>query len=327
MKLYPLKFKPILKQKVWGGERIRSIYRHDEPRMDHVGESWDVVAIDEQNDSVALNGILADNTLSELTEVYMGELVGEKIYDRYGLYFPLMVKIIDAADKLSVQVHPDDATAERLEQGYGKEEMWYVLSAEPGADVMLGFNRPVSREELDERSLNGTVEEVLQRFDVHAGDVFHIPAGVVHSIGKGCTMLEIQQASDVTYRLYDYGRLDTDGRLRELHLDEALQSIDYENWQGRKISIEPKLNDIVNLIDGEKFSVNIIEIDRPKEYEVVTINSFILLTCVQGHVSIQFDGDYITIVDGETILIPAETDSIIMVPSVKSKIIETFIKS
>lgn len=327
MKLYPLKFKPLLKQKVWGGERIKTIYRHDKPVIDHVGESWDVVAIDEQNDSVALNGYLADNTLSELLEVYMGELVGEKIYERFGNYFPLIVKIIDAADKLSVQVHPNDEMAGQHDESFGKEEMWYVLHAEPGARVMLGFNRQVTRDELDRMSLDGTVEQVLESFDVHEGDVFHIPAGVVHSIGKGCTMLEIQQASDVTYRLYDYGRLDVDGKLRVLHLDEALEAIDYENWQGRKIGITPKLNDIVNLIDSDKFTVNIIEIDQPKEYEAVTIDSFVLLTCIRGHVSIQFDGDYINIVDGETILIPAEMDSIVMVPSVKSKIIETFIKS
>lgn len=326
MSLYPLKFKPILKTKVWGGDRIGTIYRHASRKKGKVGESWDVVAMDEKNDSVVYNGYLEGNTLSEVTEIYMGELVGDKVYETYGCGFPLIVKIIDAKEKLSVQVHPNDELARRNGEFGGKNEMWYVIDAEPGAYVMLGFNREVSEDELRRRSQEGTVEEVLQRFDVERGDVFHIPAGTVHALGSGCLVAEIQEASDVTYRLYDYNRLDG-GKPRKLHLEEALEAIDYEHWQGRKIGLKPELNGVVNIVEDEKFAVNLIEIDQPKSYEKNQVDSCVVLTCVEGHVSLQFDGDYITIVDGESILIPAEMDNLIMVPTVKSKILETSIKS
>lgn len=320
MKLYPLKFKPLLREKVWGGERIRNIYRHDKPKMNHVGEAWDVVALNEDDDSEVINGFLAENTLSELIEVYMGDLVGDKVYERYGNEFPLLLKVIDAADTLSVQVHPDDAMAERKGEIGGKEEMWYVLDAEPGANVLLGFTQEVSPEQLRQMSEEGVVENVLQRFDVKKGDVFHIPAGVVHAIGNGCLILEIQQASDVTYRMYDYGRG------RELHLDDALEAIDYEHWQGRKVGVQSRLNEDVNLVKSDKFVVNIIEIDQPKEYELGEVDSFVVLTCAEGHVTVKWDDDYLTLVDGETLMIPAEMDNLMLVPTVKSKIIETYIE-
>lgn len=320
MKLYPLKFKPLLRQKVWGGERIKNIYRHDKPKMNHVGETWDIVAFNEDDDSEVINGFLAENTLSELVEVYMGNLVGDRVYEKYGNEFPLIVKVIDAADRLSVQVHPDDQMAERKGETGGKEEMWYVLDAEPGASLLLGFTQEVTPEQLRVMSENGTVENVLQRFDVKKGDVFHIPTGVVHAIGKGCLILEIQQASDVTYRMYDYGRG------RELHLDDALEAIDYEHWQGRKVGVLSRLNEDVNLVKSDKFTVNIIEIDKPKEYELAEVDSFVILTCAEGHITVKWDDDYLTLVDGETLMIPAEMDSLMLVPTVKSKIIETYIE-
>jgi len=320
MTLYPLKFKPLLYQKVWGGERIKRIYRHDEPKMDHVGESWDVVALNEDSDSEVINGFLAENTLSELLEVYMGDLVGDKVYEKYGNEFPLILKVIDATDRLSVQVHPNDEVAAAKGRVSGKEEMWYVLDAEPGANLLLGFTQPVTKEQLRQMSMDGTVESVLQRFEVHKGEVYHIPAGVVHAIGKGCMMLEIQQSSDVTFRMYDYGRP------RELHLDDALDSIDYEHWQGRKVGVQPRLNEDVNIVKSDKFIVNIIEIDKPKEYELAEVDSFVILTCAEGHVTVKWDGDYLTLVDGESLMVPAEMDSLLLVPTVKSKIIETYIE-
>lgn len=320
MTLYPLKFKPLLHEKVWGGERIKNIYRHDVPKMEHVGESWDVVALNEDSDSEVINGFLEENTLSELLEVYMGDLVGDKVYEKYGNEFPLIVKVIDATDRLSVQVHPNDEVAAAKGKASGKEEMWYVLDAEPGANLLLGFTQPVTKEQLREMSKNGTVESVLQRFEVKKGEVYHIPAGVVHAIGKGCMMLEIQQSSDVTYRMYDYGRP------RELHLEDALDSIDYENWQGRKVGVQPRLNEDVNIVKSDKFVVNIIEIDKPKEYELAEVDSFVILTCAEGHVTVKWDGDYLTLVDGESLMVPAEMDSLLLVPTVKSKILETYIE-
>ena len=325
-KLYPLKFQPILKQKLWGGNHIKTIYRHDEPQLDGVGESWDVSAI-EGDDCEVIDGWLEGNTLADLLEVYMGDLVGDKVYEQYGNDFPLLLKIIDANRDLSIQVHPNDELAEAEHGLNGKTEMWYVLDADPDAYIILGFNRYVSQSEYVERVAMGNLEEVLQKYPVQKGDVYFIPAGMVHSIGKGCLILEVQQASDITYRIYDYNRRDADGNLRELHTELAQKAIDFENWQGRKITLQPAQNGIVNLVECPYFVVNEMQIDQPKEYDLAPINSFVLLSCVEGHVTIKWDNDYLTLTDGETILIPAEMNSLYIVPTVNTKLLETYINN
>ena len=325
-KLYPLKFQPILKQKLWGGDHIKTIYRHDEPQMEKVGESWDISAI-EDDDCEVINGWLEGNTLADLVEVYMGDLVGDTVYDKYGTEFPLLLKLIDANDNLSIQVHPSDELAEEEHGLNGKTEMWYVLDAESEAYVILGFTRYVSQAEYIERVALGNLEEVLQKYPVKKGDVLFIPAGTVHSIGKGCLIMEVQQASDITYRIYDYNRRDVDGNYRELHTELAQKAIDYENWQGRKISLQPAQNGIVNIVECPYFVVNEMQIDKPKEYDLAPINSFVLLSCVEGHVTIKWDEDYLTLTDGETILIPAEMNSLYIVPTVNTKLLETYINN
>ena len=323
-KLYPLKFKPILKQKLWGGDKIQNIYRHDEPKMETVGESWDVSAM-EEDDCEVINGWLEGNTLADLTEVYMGDLVGDRVYEQYGAEFPLLLKIIDSNRDLSIQVHPNDELADEEHGLRGKTEMWYVLDAERDAYITLGFNRYVSKAEYIERVATSNLEEVLQKYPVKKGDVYFIPAGMVHSIGKGCLIMEVQQASDITYRIYDYNRKDADGNLRELHTELAQKAIDYENWQGRKITLQPAQNGIVNLVECPYFQVNEMQIDKPKEYDLAPINSFVLLSCVEGHVTLKWDDDYITLVEGETVLIPAEMNSLYIVPTVNTKLLETYI--
>ena len=323
-KLYPLKFRPVLKQKLWGGNHIKTIYHHDEPQLEGVGESWDVSAI-EEDDCEVINGWLEGNTLADLVEVYMGDLVGDRVYEQYGNEFPLLLKLIDANDKLSIQVHPNDELAETEHGLNGKTEMWYVLEAEPDAHVILGFTRYLSQEEYLERMAMGNIEEVLQKYPVKKGDVYFIPAGTVHSIGKGCLILEVQQASDLTYRLYDYNRYDAEGNLRELHTELAAKAIDFENWQGRKITLTPAQNGIINLVECPYFTVNEMQIDKPKEYDLAPINSFVLLSCVEGHVTIKWAEDHLTLTDGETILIPAEMNSLYIVPTVNSKLLETYI--
>ena len=324
LKLYPLKFKPILKQKLWGGDKIQRIYRHDEPRLSSVGESWDVSAM-EGDDCEVVNGWLEGNSLADLVEVYMGDLVGDRVYEKYGAEFPLLLKIIDANRDLSIQVHPIDELAEEEHGLNGKSEMWYVLDAEDDAHIILGFNRYVSQAEYIERLATGNLEEVLQKYPVSKGDVYFIPAGMVHSIGKGCLIMEVQQASDITYRIYDYNRKDADGNLRELQTELAQKAIDFENWQGRKISLQPAQNGIVNLVEGPYFQVNEMQIVKPKEYDLAPINSFVLLSCVEGHVTLKWDDDYLTLVDGETVMIPAEMNSLYIVPTVNSKLLESYI--
>lgn len=323
-KLYPLKLTPILKTKIWGGKKIQKLYRHNDPNLSNVGESWDISAMT-NDDCIVENGFLAGNTLSEIVEVYMGDLVGDRIYERFGNEFPLLLKIIDANDALSIQVHPgkNDTLAPQCS---GKNEMWYVLDATSEAYVIAGFNRQISREELITLIDNGKVESVVRKYPVSKGDTIFIPAGCIHSIGPGCLICEIQQPSDTTYRLYDYNRLDSSGLPRKLHIDQALDAIDYENWQNNKIIVSPLPNDVVNVVDYEYFTVNEMLLDKPQEYELSTIDSFVLLTCTEGHFTVRFDNDYLTITDGETILIPAETTSLYLNPTVPSRLLETYIK-
>ena len=225
-KLYPLKFKPILKQKLWGGDRIQNIYRHNEPKLAQVGESWDVSAMDD-DDCEVINGWLEGNSLADLVEVYMGDLVGDKVYEQYGSEFPLLLKIIDANDNLSIQVHPNDELAEEEHGLSGKTEMWYVLDA----DIILGFNRYVSKSEYIERVATGHLEEVLQKYPVKKGDVYFIPAGMVHSIGKGCLILEIQEPTDFTIQperwCNDY-HISYEEEYIGLDKETALGSINYD---------------------------------------------------------------------------------------------------
>ena len=229
MQLYPLKFQPLSKEKIWGGTHLNRIANHQSANS-QIGETWDVSAL-EDNDSEVTNGFLAENTLSELLEVYMSDLVGDKTYSLHGNNFPLLIKLIDATDKLSVQVHPNDEMAQDNGERNGKTEMWYVLEADENAEIILGFNKEVTKEELEERLKNQTFSEILNYQNVEKGDVVFIPAGTVHAIGKGCMMLEVQQASDTTYRLYDYDRLQSNGQPRELHTQQAFEAIDYKNWE------------------------------------------------------------------------------------------------
>ena len=227
--LYPLKFKPSFKEKIWGGEKIKNILHRPVADMNNCGESWEISAI-EDNVSVVSNGFFAyDNDLNELIEVYMGELLGDKVYDKFGLGFPLLIKYIDATDDLSVQVHPDDKLAQERYGMNGKTEMWYVIQADEGAGLYVGFKDGVTRDQYWDAVEEGTVDELLRFYPVKKGDLFFIPAGTVHAIGRGVLLAEIQQPSDVTYRIFDWNRVDENGNSRELHVDEAFDAIHFED--------------------------------------------------------------------------------------------------
>ncbi|MBQ9471116.1 MAG: class I mannose-6-phosphate isomerase, partial [Bacteroidales bacterium] len=224
--LYPLKFTPIIKERPWGGHRLAEQLGKPNPQgIDRCGESWEIADMG-NTQSVVANGFLAGNTLHELAEVYMGDLLGDRVFERYGTNFPLLVKLIDAHDDLSIQVHPDDATARKLHGSPGKTEMWYVMQAEADASLISGFNRELSRSELRQHIAQGTLPQVLHREAVAPGDALFIPAGRVHAIGRGVLLAEIQQAADITYRLFDYNRPDQHGQLRQLHIEQALEVLD-----------------------------------------------------------------------------------------------------
>lgn len=323
MQLYPLKFQPLPKEKIWGGTRLNRIANHQSANS-QIGETWDVSAL-EDNDSEVTNGFLAENTLSELLEVYMSDLVGDKTYSQFGNSFPLLVKLIDATDKLSVQVHPNDEMAQGNGERNGKTEMWYVLEADENAEIILGFNKEVTKEELEERLQKQTFSEVLNYQKVEKGDVVFIPAGTVHAIGKGCMMLEVQQASDTTYRLYDYDRLQGNGQPRELHTRQAFEAIDYKNWE-HNVNHPSGLEEIEELVDCDYFTCSLLRFNAPKTYDISDIDSMVLLSAVEGSVEISYDEGKVTLQRGETTLVPAIINTLTIIPEGEAKLLETYIK-
>ena len=233
--LYPLKFSPILKDKIWGGTKLKSLFNKP-AETDKLGESWELSGY-EGDESVVTNGFLKGNNLTELIEIYMGELIGDTIFDEYGMSFPLLFKLIDANENLSIQVHPGDEVAAERHNSYGKTEMWYVVDADPGSELIIGFSEDCSRETYLDAMASDRVEDLLQKVPVKKGDVFFIPAGRVHAIGEGVVVAEIQQSSDITYRIYDYKRKDDNGNERELHTEQALDVINFEASKHPKLLI------------------------------------------------------------------------------------------
>ena len=267
--LYPLKFHPILKKKIWGGERLAyKSKEHDES----IGESWEISAV-EDNISVVSNGILADNDLQELIEVYMGDLVGDHIYEKFGVEFPLLIKYIDANDDLSIQVHPDDETAKERHNAYGKTEMWYIVDADKDASLVLGFNHEIDKATYLQALHQNKLMDLLNVQKVKKGESFFIPAGLVHAIGKGCLIAEIQQTSDITYRIYDYNRKDANGNTRELHTDLATDVIDYSYQPQHRVNYTPQDNQSAKLVKCPYFTTNLLEFDRDIEKEYVHLDS------------------------------------------------------
>ncbi|MDR3245260.1 MAG: class I mannose-6-phosphate isomerase, partial [Prevotellaceae bacterium] len=215
MELYPLKFRPIYKERVWGGNKLSTVINRTKPDKKPVGESWELSSV-EENLSVVTNGFLKDNDIQELIETYMGDLVGDKVYEKFGIEFPLLFKLIDSAERLSVQVHPNDEIALKRHKAYGKTEMWYVIDASGNSPIYVGFNKKLDREEFAARVENGSLTEVMNVEEARKGDVFFLPAGRIHAIGEGLLIAEIQQTSDITYRIYDWGRENNPETAREM---------------------------------------------------------------------------------------------------------------
>ena len=321
--LYPLKFEPILKDKIWGGTKLQRLFnKKSSSRL--LGESWELSDYDGE-ESVIANGFLAGNTLSEVIEVYMGELIGDRVFDKFGLSFPLLFKLIDANDDLSIQVHPDDEVAAQRHNSFGKTEMWYVVDADPGAQLIIGFPKDSSKEEYLKALEEGETESILQKVDVSKGDVFFIPAGLIHAIGKGIVVAEIQQSSDLTYRIYDYNRKDDKGNERELHVEQALDVIDFQAAKEPKINYHSNLNEVENLVNNDFFTTNIIRFNKKIERNYVRLDSFVVYMCIEGSFNIRYDNEEITVEKGETVLIPAIFDQIILAPEKESTLLEVYI--
>lgn len=327
--LYPVKFVPRLKERLWGGKELLAKAKagkaaNIDPQKAY-GESWELSAV-AGDVSVVANGFLKRNNLEEIIEVYMGNLVGDKIYDRYGLTFPLLIKSLDCHDVLSVQVHPDDELAAERHNSYGKTEMWYVVDCEPGAALYVGFkDTSITREQYIAAVNEDRLPEILNRVEVKAGDVFFIPAGTVHALGKGIEVLEIQQTSDVTYRIYDWNRTDAEGRPRELHTALAVDAIDFSRDGGVcHMKYSPKTNESVTMVDCPYFTTNIIALDGTCERDYMSLDSFVLYICAEGEASIRMGDMTEHIGPLDLVMIPAEADSVEL--SGKAKLLEVYIK-
>ena len=325
--LYPLKFKPRLKERIWGGSVLIDKKGKSAGRIDPTkkyGESWDLSCVKGDISKVA-SGMLKGNNLEELIEVYMGDLVGEKVFEQCGLEFPLLIKTLDCNDVLSVQVHPDDELASERHNSLGKTEMWYVTSCEDGAAIYIGFNRELTREEYLDAVSSGHLVDLLNRVEVKAGDAFFIPAGMVHALGKGVQVVEIQQTSDVTYRIYDWDRVDDAGKPRELHTALAVDAIDFS--LGVKESLcnyTPEINKSVEIAKCKYFTTNMLLVDGTVTKDYASLDSFVILMCIGGSAKIEADGIVETLSDGDVVLLPAEFNELIINGS--AKLLEVYIQ-
>ncbi|MEI7423765.1 MAG: type I phosphomannose isomerase catalytic subunit [Prolixibacteraceae bacterium] len=324
--LYPLKFRPIFKERIWGGDKLSSLLGKKQT-IPRCGESWELSGV--QDDiSVVSDGFLKGNNLEELIEVYMGELVGETVYDQFGTEFPLLIKYIDANDKLSIQVHPDDELSKERHGAYGKTEMWYVVAAEEGAELISGFNRTIDRDSYLIALENGKLENLLQMDPVKAGDVFFIPAGRVHGIGKGIVVAEIQQTSDVTYRIFDYNRVDDKGQARELHTELALDAINFKHYKESQTPYQESPDSPVELVKCAYFTTNLLHLTKELERDFTKIDSFVIYLCFKGSYTLEWESESIPVLKGETILVPASIENFALIPSggADCKLLEVYIQ-
>ena len=308
--MQPIKFKPILKETIWGGDKIPRI-RHISGLEDkHIGESWEISGL-EDNESIVDGGVYDGMPMSHLIDTLKGKLVGEENYRRFDNRFPLLIKFIDARQDLSIQVHPDDETALRHGMANGKNEMWYLLDSEPYASLRCGMKEELSADDIIKKVDDGTICDSIAQYDVNAGDCFYIPAGRVHSIGAGCLIAEIQQTSDTTYRLYDYNRRDDNGNLRQLHVRQAAECIDYTVREDYRQTYKREKNVRVPLVECKYFKTSLYDIDSPLHLDYFDLDSFVILICVKGSGTITDDvGNIATIQECETVLVPAMTTTL-----------------
>ena len=315
------KFEPLLKQTLWGGDKIIP-FKHLNTQTERVGESWEISGV-KDNETIVANGPDKGKSLNQLVSEQKAKLVGEENYQRFGDEFPLLVKFIDARQDLSIQVHPNDETARRQGKSRGKTEMWYTLESAPGAHLYNGLKKKITPEEYERMVADDTIVDALARYEVKEGDVFFIPAGRIHAIGSGCFVAEIQETSDVTYRIYDYKRKDKDGNYRELHTKEAAQSIDYTVLPNYRAGYEPILNEGVQLVECPYFTTAVYDLTEPMTLDYSELDSFVILIAVKGGGTIKANGEEMTFKMGDTILLPATTTEVKIEGTIK--FLETFV--
>lgn len=322
--LYPLKFHPLFKNVIWGGNRLRDYGFNYDP-LPNCGELWALSSV-EGHESVISNGFLADNTLNEAIEVYMGDLVGDKVFNRFGTSFPLLLKIIDAAQDLSIQVHPDDQLAQQRGMPQGKTEMWYVMQADPGSRLISGFDHDTNPQEYTEALNSGQLPNLLHAEQPAPGDVYFIPAGRVHALGKGIMVAEIQQTSDCTYRIYDWGRVDKDGKPRTLHTAEAMDAIDFSGIHGHaNTRYSLHRGGSTTLEDCPYFTTRLIDLVAPVRQNLEDIDTFVIYLCVDGIAAVKSMDTIVPLHTGECVLVPAVADAAELYCEGEAKLLEVTI--
>ncbi len=323
--LYPLKFQTIYKDKIWGGQKIKTFLHKDFGNLPNCGETWEISGV-KSDVSVVADGPLKGESLDQLLEKYKDELVGKKVYDHFGNIFPLLVKFIDANDDLSIQVHPNDELAKKRHNSFGKTEMWYVVEADPGSTLISGFNKELDEQEYLDKFNSGHLTDILNKEDVKAGDVFFLPAGRVHTIGKGLLIAEIQQTSDITYRIYDFDRVDDKGNKRELHVEEALAAIDYKHYPEYKTNYQPEKNETVKLVSCPYFTTNMMDFTQSTSKDYSNLDSFVIYVCLEGSFTINYNNSSYPVKMGDCMLLPKTVDKVSLETEGGFKILESFIE-
>jgi len=320
---YPIKFEPILKEKIWGGQKLMNLLNKESERKD-IGESWEISDIKGSVSRVS-NGKLKGRSLQDLMVGYRADLMGKKVFDRFSYDFPLLIKYIDAKEALSIQLHPDDALAKERHKSFGKTEMWYVMQADKGAELIIGFKKDCTKETYLDHMVKKSLIDILNIEKVKKGDVYFIPTGRVHAISAGVMLAEIQQTSDITYRIYDWDRADEYGNYRDLHTVEALNAIDYKAQKKYKTSYKKESNIISNIVDCQYFTTNMLPIKGEVKIDHSDKDSFVIYMCVHGSVEFKCNDETTKVDMGETVLIPAILKQFSIASKNKSELLEVYI--
>ena len=299
-----MSFKKNLIPKIWGGEKLEHFFSYQSLEKNY-GESWEISVIKGFESSVN-SGVLKNKKLDKLIEKYPIEILGEKVYDKYGLNFPLLVKFIDVNKPLSIQVHPDDETAKFIHNSFGKNEMWFIIETEKNAKLSLGFSQKMNRKTFYKNLKDKTVDKLLKSYEVKPKDAFYVPAGTVHALKGKMLLLEVQQSSDITYRIYDYGRLDPKtGKKRKLHKKSAIKSINFSDNKNEKIKYNSNINKLNPIVENNFFKVYFLKVNGKETQEIFMNSSFWILVCLEGLLSVHHENKKHSLKKGKTILIPA----------------------
>ena len=318
----PLKFNALLKSTLRGGDKIIP-FKNLDIQQENVGESWEISGV-KDNETIVADGPYAGKKLNELVEELKGKLVGEDNYQRFGNEFPLLIKFIDARQDLSIQVHPTDEIAKMQGKERGKTEMWYLMDSDKDATLLCGLKKKITPEEYAQMVENDTIVDAIDRYEVKEGDCFFLPAGRIHAIGTGCFLAEIQQTSDVTYRIYDFKRKDKNGNYRQLHTKEAAECINYNVESNYRTEYTPVKNQGVSLVQCPYFNTAVYDLDEPMTIDYSELDSFVILIGVKGNATItDNEGNTFTLQAGESVLVPATTETLKVDGNIK--FLETYV--